>query len=160
MTSPERLNRADASTGEPPIGRPVSPSFPEVPLSYSALASYRECPARFFATRVLKLDEPEHRHGDAKQPLDPEMEIRKESRCHLIRGGGARAAGTAARTPLDQACRCRKSTRGWRRNGFQGAEAGDSGPGDADGFLLPNSPGNQGPKGRGLKPVSWSRSGA
>lgn len=45
--------------GKPPLGRPGGSAFPEVPLSYSALASYRECPARFFATRVLKLDPPD-----------------------------------------------------------------------------------------------------
>ena len=134
VTSPESLNRADASTGEPPIGRPVSPGFPEVPLSYSALASYRECPARFFATRVLKLDEPERRRGDAKQPLDPEMEIRKEI--------DATSFGVAVHELLELL-----PARRWIRpadaeidsrleaNGVPGADAGDLAREMLDGFL-------------------------
>ncbi len=68
----------DASgAGTPPIERPPAAAFPQVPLSYSALAAYRDCPARFFATRVLKLDPPEAAGGAsgvfAAEPLDPEM---------------------------------------------------------------------------------------
>ena len=66
-------------SGLPPVKRPPKSAFPEVPLSYSALASYRDCPARFFATRVLKLDHPDGTdfskipdEEDARS-LDPEM---------------------------------------------------------------------------------------
>ncbi len=68
---------AEASgAGMPPIERPPAAAFPQVPLSYSALAAYRECPARFFAARVLKLDPPEPAGAPrafATEPLDPEM---------------------------------------------------------------------------------------
>jgi ATP-dependent exoDNAse (exonuclease V) beta subunit len=43
--------------GSPPLGRPDARSFPMVPLSFSALHEYAECPAMFFATRVLRLEE-------------------------------------------------------------------------------------------------------
>lgn len=43
----------------PPLWRPPVASYPEVPLSYSALAEYRECPARFFARRILRMEDPE-----------------------------------------------------------------------------------------------------
>lgn len=71
-------------TGRPPLSRPPSAAFPEVPLSYSALASYRDCPTRFFATRVLKLDDPEgsDRSFDdetGEQPLDPDLVERRPS---------------------------------------------------------------------------------
>ncbi len=66
----------------PPLTRPPRAAFPEVPLSYSALASYRDCPARFFATRVLKLDDPDRAdeasaEEPAGQPLDPNLVDRR-----------------------------------------------------------------------------------
>jgi len=54
--------------GRPPIDRPPFRSFPSVPLSYSALAEFAECPARFYASRVLRLDSAE----SERRPLDPE----------------------------------------------------------------------------------------
>lgn len=60
--------------GAPPLARPPISAFPEVPLSYSALAQYVECPARFFARRVLKLDEPQSPAGRDDAPLDPLLE--------------------------------------------------------------------------------------
>ena len=52
----------------PPIDRPAFSSFPTVPLSYSALSEFVECPARFYASRVLRLDST----GATERPLDPE----------------------------------------------------------------------------------------
>lgn len=56
-----------APAGRPPIDRPPFTSFPSVPLSYSALSEFVECPARFYASRVLRLDAPD---GE-RHPLDP-----------------------------------------------------------------------------------------
>lgn len=61
---------ANAPQARPPIDRPAFSSFPTVPLSYSALSEFAECPARFYASRVLRLDENEGGRG----PLDPEEE--------------------------------------------------------------------------------------
>lgn len=75
---PDPTLENEAGTGRPPLSRPPAAAFPEVPLSYSALASYRDCPARFFATRVLKLDDPAGSAGKyaddtSSQPLDPDL---------------------------------------------------------------------------------------
>ncbi len=77
VTRSEKLNQPDQGAGDPPIHRPELAGFPAVPLSYSALASYRECPARFFATRVLKFD-PSGQPDRESIPLDPELEARRE----------------------------------------------------------------------------------
>ncbi len=76
VLEPPLATEPESGTERPPLGRPPRAAFPEVPLSYSALASYRECPARFFATRVLKLDDPGRTDGGsaeepAAEPLDP-----------------------------------------------------------------------------------------
>ena len=74
VLEPEPVIEPARSEGKPPLARPPLSAFPEVPLSYSAIASYVECPARFFARRVLKLDEP-HPSGDwTDPPLDPLMD--------------------------------------------------------------------------------------
>lgn len=57
----------------PPLVRPAEPSFPEVPLSYTALAEYRECPACFYAKRILKLRDPQDENAATAEPLDPEI---------------------------------------------------------------------------------------
>ncbi len=44
--------------GVPPIRRPEPRAFPNVPLSFTALTELEECPARFFARRVLRLEDP------------------------------------------------------------------------------------------------------
>jgi len=49
----------EPATGAPPLARPPVVALPQVPLSYSALAGYMECPARFYATRILKLRDPD-----------------------------------------------------------------------------------------------------
>jgi len=75
--SPDSGTKADAVGGRPPLSRPRLGAFPSVPLSYSALNAYRECPARFFASRVLKLDGPTQPSGRTAAPLDPEMNRRE-----------------------------------------------------------------------------------
>ncbi len=60
----------DDISGRPPIDRPPFASYPSVPLSYSALSEFRECPTRFYASRILRLDPVD----DDKRPLDPEEE--------------------------------------------------------------------------------------
>ncbi|MCO5315898.1 MAG: UvrD-helicase domain-containing protein [Solirubrobacterales bacterium] len=79
-TEPDRI---------PPLARPDLPSLPDVPLSYSALGEFADCPARFFARRVLKLRDPQPAPGQPRgrvrgnggsdgihrpstEPLDPE----------------------------------------------------------------------------------------
>lgn len=42
----------------PPIDRPVNRVFPNVPLSFTAISEFEECPTRFYAKRVLGLEEP------------------------------------------------------------------------------------------------------
>ncbi|MBN8866820.1 MAG: UvrD-helicase domain-containing protein [Solirubrobacterales bacterium] len=59
--------------GDPPLWRPKDAGWPEVPLSYSALASFRECPARFYASRILKLEGPDRERE--RLPLDPEEDL-------------------------------------------------------------------------------------
>ncbi|MDQ2622413.1 MAG: UvrD-helicase domain-containing protein [Actinomycetota bacterium] len=56
---PSLLATRDIRCGVPPIHRPASKVFPNVPLSFTALNEFDECPARFFARRVLRLEAPE-----------------------------------------------------------------------------------------------------
>jgi ATP-dependent exoDNAse (exonuclease V) beta subunit len=58
-------------TGRPPLGRPGRSRRPDVPLSFTTLSVLADCPARFFATRVLKLEEPESAWA-ARDPEDQE----------------------------------------------------------------------------------------
>ncbi|MBK5231832.1 MAG: UvrD-helicase domain-containing protein [Thermoleophilia bacterium] len=46
------------SDDQPPLWRPETPAFPNVPLSFTALSEFLECPACFYAKRVLRLKEP------------------------------------------------------------------------------------------------------
>jgi ATP-dependent helicase/nuclease subunit A len=46
-------------TGKPPLGRPPARVYPDVPLSFTAISEYADCPARFYAKRVLRLREPD-----------------------------------------------------------------------------------------------------
>ncbi len=43
-------------SADPPLARPERAFFPDVPLSFSGLTEFRECPARFFARRVLRME--------------------------------------------------------------------------------------------------------
>lgn len=74
VRDPEPAPKAGEPGGRPPLGRPPQSAFPEVPLSYTALADFKECPARFYATRVLRLDAPESSTEAPRRPLDPEMD--------------------------------------------------------------------------------------
>lgn len=62
------LAPAGALSGRPPIDRPAAAAHPDVPLSFTALNEFRECPARFLASRVLRMDPPE----EPLWTLDPE----------------------------------------------------------------------------------------
>ncbi len=66
-TEPRQASAGAAVSGRPPLKRPERIHYPDVPLSFTAINEYIECPARFFAKRVLRLEEP-----DAYLPLDPE----------------------------------------------------------------------------------------
>jgi len=57
-------------TGRPPLARPDSKVYPDVPLSFTAFAEFAECPARFYAKRVLKVEMP----GEWRQPSDPSVQ--------------------------------------------------------------------------------------
>jgi ATP-dependent helicase/nuclease subunit A len=49
---------APSSSGAPPLARPGVEVYPDVPLSFTAFAEFIECPARFYAKRVLKVEQP------------------------------------------------------------------------------------------------------
>jgi ATP-dependent exoDNAse (exonuclease V) beta subunit len=55
-------------SGRPPLHNRPRTRHTDVPLSFTALDLLEKCSARFYATRILKLDEPDHRGP----PLDPE----------------------------------------------------------------------------------------
>lgn len=93
----ERVARADAGTpARPPLKRPGNVLYPDVPLSFTALSEYMECPAHFFSKRVLKLEE-----TDDYEPLDPE-------RSGPNRREGATSFGLAVHDLLETA-----ATRSW-----------------------------------------------
>ncbi len=58
-------------SGKPPLRRPERSGRPDVPLSFSTLSILKDCPARFFATQVLKLEDNEQ-GASGKVVLDPE----------------------------------------------------------------------------------------
>lgn len=71
--------RQPIADGRAPLRRPDRPSHQNVPLSFSALNEFRECPSRFYATRILRLEDPEEARGEedwrsGESPLDPEVE--------------------------------------------------------------------------------------
>ncbi|MEX1219531.1 MAG: UvrD-helicase domain-containing protein [Solirubrobacterales bacterium] len=60
-----------AQSGTPPLAKPDSRTYPDVPLSFTAFSEFIECPARFYAKRVLKVEMPDewNQFGDpAIQP--------------------------------------------------------------------------------------------
>jgi RecB family exonuclease len=59
------------ATGRPPLGRPDVAVHPDVPLSFSAIGEYVECPARFRARRILRLKDP----GFTTGGFDPQSEL-------------------------------------------------------------------------------------
>ncbi len=56
--------------GSPPLKRPRPAVVPGIPLSFSALDQFRECPTRFYATRILKLIEPDKAAAGSLNRLD------------------------------------------------------------------------------------------
>ena len=66
------------SPGIPPLRRPERLLHPDVPLSFTALSEYLECPARFYASRVLRLEGPGAPVG-ALDPADREEHGRKDA---------------------------------------------------------------------------------
>lgn len=71
----------------PPIHRPTPRIYPDVPLSFTAIHEYEECPARFFAGRILRLEDPE-RPGRQADPGDLALET-VNRRDHGTRFGSA-----------------------------------------------------------------------
>ena len=67
---PPLASSAGARTGSPSLARPDTRVYPDVPLSFTAFAEFAECPARFYAKRVLKVDTP----GESPRPADPSLE--------------------------------------------------------------------------------------
>ena len=57
--------------GAPPLHRPESRVLPSVPLSFSALNLFMECPSRFYARRILRLEEPSAAGQPAAEPEQP-----------------------------------------------------------------------------------------
>lgn len=55
-TFPLVLKTRNVEGASPPLERPERAFFPDVPLSFSGLVEFRECPARFFARRVLRME--------------------------------------------------------------------------------------------------------
>lgn len=45
-------------TASPPLFRPPVEVFPNIPLSFTALTEFTDCPARFYARRVLGMERP------------------------------------------------------------------------------------------------------
>lgn len=72
--------------GVPPIERPANRVFPNVPLSFTAINEFEECPARFYAKRVLRLEEP---GTDTAAPLGAPAEETVTDRDHGTRFGSA-----------------------------------------------------------------------
>ena len=67
----------NSPTGRPPLGRPSTPSYPDVPLSFTALSEFTECPTRFYAGRILKLKEPDEQ-TISLDPDDLSPNLRRE----------------------------------------------------------------------------------
>ncbi len=71
-----RVNRpsiavpAKTREGRPPLARPEPRVYPDVPLSFTAFSEFAECPARFYAKRVLKVGMPD----EWNQPSDPSFQ--------------------------------------------------------------------------------------
>jgi ATP-dependent exoDNAse (exonuclease V) beta subunit len=55
-TFPLVLKTRNIEGASPPLERPERAFFPDVPLSFSGMVEFRECPARFFARRVLRME--------------------------------------------------------------------------------------------------------
>lgn len=73
---PRAKDQPPGRSSAPPLKRPALGPLPDVPLSYSALSEFERCPARFYARRVLRLDDPDPKRGDDRRrnldQLNPE----------------------------------------------------------------------------------------
>lgn len=88
----------EGAGGQPPILDEAFRVYPDVPLSFSALAEFAECPAHFYARRVLRLSD----QGDTGRPGNPDAES-------LSGRSRATRFGTAVHNVLEEAART-----GWR----------------------------------------------
>ena len=100
-----RTRRPEGTT--PPLTRPTRAFFPDVPLSFSGLSEFRECPTRFFARRVLRMEV----EGRSGQWAGPEKTGLTE------RDGGTRF-GTAVHELLEES-----AAAGWKSPDAARAEA-------------------------------------
>ena len=97
--------RPEGST--PPLARPTRAFFPDVPLSFSGLSEFRECPTRFFARRVLRMEV----EGRAGQWSGPE-------KTGLTERDGGTKFGTAVHELLEES-----AADGWKSPDLARAEA-------------------------------------
>ena len=67
---PPLAARTPTESGTPPLARPDSRSYPDIPLSFTAFSEFIDCPARFYAKRVLKVQMPD----EWSQPGDPAIQ--------------------------------------------------------------------------------------
>jgi ATP-dependent exoDNAse (exonuclease V) beta subunit len=70
LVRPGLWTERPADSGAPPLTRPEARTYPDVPLSFTAFSEFIDCPARFYAKRVLKVEMP----GEWKQGGDPAIE--------------------------------------------------------------------------------------
>ncbi|MBK5109786.1 MAG: UvrD-helicase domain-containing protein [Thermoleophilia bacterium] len=78
--------------GAPPLHRPESRILPSVPLSFSALNLFMECPSRFYARRILRLEEP----SAAGRPVaEPDQSVNGLDGDPALQKTNARDHGTA-----------------------------------------------------------------
>lgn len=66
-----RAARSDRETAAPPLFRPPVEVYPNIPLSFTALTEFTECPTRFYARRVLGMGEPNGRSHSRPSGEDP-----------------------------------------------------------------------------------------
>lgn len=91
----------------PPLARPTRAFFPDVPLSFSGLSEFGQCPTRFFARRVLRMEV----EGRADRWSGPE-------KTGLIERDGGSRFGTAVHELLEES-----AADGWKAPDLTRAEA-------------------------------------
>ena len=99
----------EGAIGRPPLRRPELSHRPDVPLSFTTLSVLADCPARFFAARVLKLEEPESAWA-ASDPEDREDVVLDPEQQSPLRIREATAFGSAVHELLE-ACAKRRWVR-------------------------------------------------
>ncbi|MCB0869741.1 MAG: UvrD-helicase domain-containing protein [Solirubrobacterales bacterium] len=63
----------------PPLGRPAFSTFPNVPLSFTAMNEFAECPTAFYAKRIMGLPEPEETGFGPEDPETASLLIREDA---------------------------------------------------------------------------------